>query len=219
MYDCEFCSKSFKQEAAAFKHRCEKKKRWEKRFEKTSQVAYECYRIWFRLNLRTKKEIPFEEFIKSRYYKQFIKLADYCISVHCKDPTDYLEWLSRNEIKGYSWDKDSTYKKYRNELVKKEPAERAAEKFVLAAKKWSEETGYPWTDYWDKAGVNIIYSHILDGKISPWILLTSDKAQKTLDNMPDEMIQQIVSVIDIQFWRRKISVRKKDSKWLEEMFD
>jgi hypothetical protein len=110
----------------------------------------------------------------------------------------------------WSWTKDSTYDKYLADYSKKETVDRALERFVKLAEEWASTHNAHFSEYFDKAGVHIIYNDIRVGNISPWILFGSDKAQAVLDEMPGEYITGIADTIDIVFWRRKLKLYPND---------
>jgi hypothetical protein len=207
---CEYCGKTFKRESSMFAHTCEPKRRALQKNDKNVVIGYTAFNQWYRLAMGHKKEKTYAEFSKSKYYTMFVRWGTYVLEIRATNPEAYLRWLVDNQVKDWSWTKDSTYDKYLADYSKKETVDRALERFVKLAEEWASTHNAHFSEYFDKAGVHIIYNDIRVGNISPWILFGSDKAQAVLDEMPGEYITGIANTIDIVFWRRKLKLYPND---------
>ena len=125
-------------------------------------------------------------------------------------------WLTTT-VKDRQWTKDSTYDKYLADYTKKETVDRALERFVKHSELWAKETGNHFSEYFEKAGHHVIYNDIRLGKISPWILFGSDKAQTVIETMPAEYITGITDTIDIRHWRQKLKLYPQDVEFINSI--
>lgn len=217
MNKCEYCGKSFKRESTLFVHSCEPKRRALQKNEKHVVAGFRAFNFWYLKALGNKKEKTYDEFCKSKYYGLFVRWGTYVLEVRATNPEAYLQWLIDNQVRDIHWTKDSTYDKYLADYSKKETVERALERFVKHTESWANTTGNNFNDYFDKAGYHVIYNDIRLGKISPWILFGSNRAQSIIDNLPNEYITGIASTIDIPFWRQKIKLYPKDVEFINSI--
>jgi hypothetical protein len=57
------------------------------------------------------------------------------------------------------------------------------------------------------------------GKISPWIMLSSKRAQTALSSMPDECFARVANSIDADYWGKKTKLSPHDTNFVQEMID
>ena len=215
MFTCEYCKKSFKRETSLAKHMCEPKRRYMQRDEQHVKLGLKFFIDWYSLAMGSKGTKTYDDFVKSKYYGAFVRFGMYVLETRVIAPERYLQWLVKHMIPVDRWVKDSVYNSYLAEHNKKETAERALERFVIHAEKWSDRTGYHWSDYWDSAKPHVIVNDIKMGKISPWVFLGVKTAKKRLDTLPAEYLSDIADTIDLVYWQRKIDVNKPTIDWIQ----
>lgn len=217
MYTCEYCKKGFKREGTLAVHMCERKRRALGKSEKHVVAGFNAYNYWYKLAMGSKKDKTYDEFAKSQYYSAFVKFGRYILDIRAVNPENYIRYLTTNKVKLDWWCKDSTYNKYLAEQSKTETPERAVERFVLLAQDWSQNTGNHWSDYFVVAPHHVIVQHIELGKISPWIIYSSDKAQHFIDNCPSDLLQKIAQTLDPAFWARKTKLFPDEVTWIRSI--
>lgn len=216
---CDYCEKSFVRESSLFKHTCEPKRRFLDRDKKENHLGFAAFTKWNLIAMGKKHEIEYTEFIKSKYYTSFVKFGKFINEAKITNWQIYLEWLIQNQTAINKWYKDSTYNESRREISKRETPERAVERFVVLADRWAQENNDHWSNYWQNASMNLIIFHIQSGKLSPWVIFGSNKAQQFLDSVPDELFLSIIESIDIDYWKRKTKLFKKDLEWISQLID
>ena len=216
---CNYCNKSFKRETSFLNHICEQKRRFDNKNSIESIIAFEACNYWNRIAMGKRKDFEFSEFTKSNLYTTFIKFGIYVNSVNLKNWKEYLKWLTANNIPAFKWNKDSTYLKFKNEISKIETPERAVERFVIAAEEWAREQNHEvqWDEFWDKASIGVIINYVHNGKISPWIIFCSIRAQRFLHSLNDELMKEIFKDIDIDYWDKRIQKSNEDSTWIQKL--
>jgi len=218
-FSCDYCKKAFVHENSLVKHSCEPKRRWHCRNDKENQIAFGAYAHWNKIAMAKKHEISYETFMTSKLYTSFVKFAKYIISAKVANWQLYLEWVTQNQLPIDAWSKDSTLNRSRKETSKRETPARAVERFVLLSDAWAQEHNDHWSNYWQAASINLIIFHIQSGKLSPWVLFGSHKAQVFLDSVPDDLFPTITSTIDVEYWHRKAALFKEDLDWVHDMLD
>lgn len=216
-YKCEYCGNSFKRENTLAVHLCEQKRRRMQKSDRHVVAGFDIYNTWYKISLGAKKNKTYEEFCSSKYYSAFVRTGKYIIDVKVQSPELFVKWLTENKIRLDDWPKDSTYTKYLGTLSKQETPERAVEKFVIVASEWARTRNDEWFNIWKNASPNVIIEYVRAGKISPWVIFGSDAAQTWLDGIPDEMVYDLVKFIDVDYWKRKINLHRKDVEWINEV--
>jgi hypothetical protein len=217
MYTCEYCNKSFKREGTLATHMCPKKTRHMQENDPNVRIGYRAYQLFYKIGTNSKKPKSYSDFVDSSYYAAFIKFGSYCIDLGIDDPASYVEWLLRNSVKLDRWTKDAEFNKWIKERLKSETSDRAVERTIIFMNTWAEENEREWYEYFDVIHPNRAVFDICRGKISPWVLYSSEKAQTLIDRFNDEQIKMVVDYIDPDFWHRKMTVYKQDFKWVEDM--
>lgn len=214
MFKCEYCKKQFKRENSLAVHVCEKKRRALSKRSREVVAGYNAYNMWNKIAMGAKLDKTYEQFSSSNYYTSFVKFGSYVLSIRAIKPEHYIEWLTVNRVRLDSWCKDSTYNKYLIDYSKKESPDRAMERFILLADEWAATHDCQWQDFWTTAAPHVIVHYITMGKISPWILYGSDKAQAFIDTLPNEMLQEIANTLDPEYWHRKMKLHPADIKFI-----
>lgn len=214
---CEYCGKQFKLERTLAAHMCEQKRRWLQKDAQEVRIGLKMFNDWYRIAMGSSGQKDYRTFMKSQYYGAFVRFGLYILEARVFAPERYLEWLIKNQKPVDRWCKDSIYNEYLAEQSKRETAERALERFVIHADKWSERTGHHWSEYWRAAKPYTVVNDIKMGKISPWVFLGYSEAKNRLDDMPIEMLNEIADTIDLGYWQRKMEVNRPQVAWIEEI--
>ena len=80
------------------------------------------------------------------------------------------------------------------------------------------ETDY-FDTFWESASGYVIADWVEMGKISPWLLISSNRAQTALETMPAECMTRIANCIDADYWGKKRQLNPHDANFVEEMID
>jgi len=217
-YQCRFCGKEFTRERTLSSHMCEKKRRWMAKDDADSRIAF---RVWVDfmkfVSPNTKKEKAFDDFIRSADYIGFVKFANYLIELRPLETEKFINWIFKMGVRLTDWTKPGTYQLYVQEAAKKETAERALERTILAIVEWGGKTGNNWQDFFDKVAPATAMNMITMGRISPWILYSTDAAQKLLDRMEPGQIDAITKHVDTKWWINKIKQNENQVMWMNTL--
>ena len=154
--------------------------------------------------------------MSSSYYDAFIKFGKHVSCNAITDSDGYFEFLVKNSVKLDRWTWINPYKKFLKEKYNGETAESAAERLVLHLEKWRMENDEEsWSSYFKKATDNLIYDDIKRGIISPWVYLCHEPMKKRIKKMPEEMVMEMISETDMDFWERKMDI--ESMKWIRKV--
>lgn len=217
MFTCEFCNKSFVKESTLFVHKCEKKRRFMQRNEKHVQLGFRSYQLFYKISTNAKKDKTYDDFCKSQYYTAFVKYGNYCVDLRIDDVPSLTEFLLDNRVRVDRWTSDREYIKWVKHRQKNESVERAIERSVMFLQEYCQEHNILFNRYFDDVSVNVIIFHITSGKLSPWIIFASQKAQALLDCISSEHIKMILDFVDVNYWQKKIELNPRDFNWVSEL--
>lgn len=212
-FKCEYCKKSFQRESTLLAHSCEKKRRWQNKDSQDVLVGFASYDLFYRIEMQSKPK-EYKDFVDSQYYTAFVKFGAYCLNTKVIDQEQFTRWLIKNKAKLKDWPTDKMYLLFVQDHVKRESVERALERFVEHA----AETDY-FDTFWESASGYLIADWVEMGKISPWLLISSNRAQTALETMPAECMTRIANCIDADYWGKKRQLNPHDANFVEEMID
>jgi hypothetical protein len=220
MYKCKYCSLSFKREETLISHSCDKKKRMLGENNKENRMAFY---FWLKFHKfcspHTKTQKTYVDFIGSNYYNGFMAFAEYVIRLNPISTEDFFDFVIRNSVKLSDWCKDWVYEAWVKEISKKESVDRAVERCVILMRDWAEDTGNDWVNFFTMVGTGSATQWIRTGKISPWIIYSTDQGQELVRRLNSEQLEIVIDYIDPKFWRFKIARNEKDAMWIQDVFN
>lgn len=212
-FKCEYCKKSFQREGTLLAHSCEKKRRWQSKDNQDVLVGFGSYDLFYRIEMQSKPR-EYKDFVDSQYYTAFVKYGNYCINTRVIDQEQFTRWLIKNKVKLKDWPTDKMYLLFVQDHCKRESVERALERFVQHA-----STTQYFDTFWESASGYIIAEWVEMGKISPWIIISSKRAERAIGAMPNECVNRIANCIDADYWAKKRQLNPHDAHFVQEMID
>ena len=212
-FKCEYCKKSFQREGTLMAHSCEKKRRWQAKDNQDVLVGFSSYDLFYRIEMQSKPR-EYKDFVDSQYYTAFVKYGNYCINTRVIDQEQFTRWLIKNKVKLKDWPTDKMYLLFVQDHCKRESVERALERFVQHA-----STTQYFDTFWESASGYIIAEWVEMGKISPWIIISSKRAERAIGAMPNECVNRIANCIDADYWAKKRQLNPHDAHFVQEMID
>ena len=213
MFTCEYCKKSFQRESTLLAHSCEKKRRWLAKDNQDVLVGFASYDLFYRIEMQSKPK-QYEDFVEGQYYTAFVKYGSYCLNTKVIDQEQFTRWLIKNKVKLKDWPTDRMYLLFVQSHCKRESVERALERFIENAM----TTDY-FDTFWETASGYLIADWVEMGKISPWIIITSKRAEKAIGAMTSECVTRIANCIDADYWAKKRQLNPHDAHFVQEMID
>ena len=180
-----------------------------------SRIAFSVWADFMKyVSPNAKKEKTVDDFIRSADYIGFVKFANYLIELRPVEGDKFVHWLFKMGVKLTDWTKPGTYQLYVQEAAKKETAERALERAIILMNTWAEQTGNKWEEFFQKVAPATGMNMITTGRISPWIIYSTNEAQDLLDRMEPGQIDTITKHVDTEWWKNKIRQNKKSAQWI-----
>ena len=216
-FKCRFCDKDFAKEKTLAVHMCEPKRRYMQKDERRVQSGFYVYNRFYKITQNGKTDKTYEEFCKSPYYNAFVKFGSFMSNVNPLYPDKYIDWVIKSQIPLDKWCREELYDKYVVDLIKSENVETAIERSVNTMCEWANKNNAEWNHYFLYANLNRITYDIRDGKISPWVVYTSDNGLKALKKLSDDQLETISPMIEPQLWADKIIENLDDLDFVQKV--
>lgn len=198
-------------------HVCEPKRRYQEQQEVGVQLGLQCYLKFYESTQGSAKLKTFDDFARSPYYRAFVKFGRYCVDIKAINVARFIDWLLKHNKKIDHWCRDSIYGEYITDYVRSEVPADALARAIEEAMTWAEETGNPDRDYLRYGNTNRVCYAITTGRISPWVLYNCASGMTLLENLSQEQIVMIWSMIDSDFWQRKFRDYRADAEYAREI--
>jgi hypothetical protein len=173
-------------------------------------MGLELFRRFYELNTATKAPKRIEEFIDSKYYNSFIKLAKRIIDLRPVDQARFVDYVFQSGVKDRDWCKDRVYESYILDLLQKEATNRALERSIHTMNEWAEETGNSYNEFFAKVNPQEATYMIKMGKISPWVLYLSESADNLWNRLSEEQVEIICSTVNPKIWKARFQKKADD---------
>lgn len=218
-HKCKFCKKGFSTERTLASHLCEKKKRFNDRETIGARIGLAVFQRFYELTTSGTRTKSVEDFINSAYYMDFIKFGRYIAMVKPVNTDMFIDYVIKNGIKLRDWTKQKTYEAYIVEMLLIEPAERALERTIINLSEWCENENIDLQDFYSVVTPNEATMLVQLGKISPWLLYVSEKADILFDKFNTEQYAIIQSVIDPNKWKAKLTKNRDDVDFVQSILE
>jgi hypothetical protein len=198
-------------------HMCERKRRALQESEKRVQAGYMAFNRFWTLAQGNKKTKTYEEFCDTAYYNAFVKFGSFINNVNPLYPDKFIDYVIKSGVKLDHWCRDELYEGYLYETIKTEPVESAVQRSLQTMMEWADEQSAEFAHYFLYVSLNRAVHDILNGKISPWIILNSVSGYAMVNNMNDEQLNLIAPAFDVQYWSRRFKEVPADVALVKEI--
>jgi len=210
-YRCTFCDKDFTRKSWYERHMCEKKRRFIDKNDIVTIRAHRLFNHWQKREglLRRGKEKSMEDFLKSPYYKLFIKLTEFTERVYVVSHFKYLDWLIDKKIPEKNWFDEHGMQEYQDWIRYSEDPEDQAKVSCTNIRNWCEDRGMPVDDFFKNITPGQALNMVRANELSPWVLFGYKPAVETLVvRMQGELLYTLDDHININYWLDKVDQDK-----------
>lgn len=216
-HSCEYCAAEFVKATTLAAHNCEPKRRMAQQNEVGVRLGYHCFQRFFNFIQPNSAEKSYRDFVDSPYYLAFVKFGRYCVEIRAISPEEFCNWLIRGNKKLDQWTRDRFYEEFLVDYLLREPAAPALERSIETMTGWAEEKQSRYQDYFKYATNTRICFDIQRGRISSWMIYTTQSGLDFLNRLNDKEISTIWIYIDSDRWSENFERRAVDLEWAKEV--
>lgn len=216
-FTCGYCDKTFARESSIEVHMCEPKRRRLQRNDRGVQLGLQAYVRFYETMQGSAKNKTFDDFESSSYYRAFVKFGHYCVNTRVINPERFMAWLLKHQKKIDKWCSDQIYTEYLTNYLTLEAVDDALARAMEYGLDWAEKTGNPAHDCLRYGNANVICHAITAGRVSPWVIYSSESGQKFLSELSSDQVAMIWPYIDSDVWQKKFQTYPADHEYAQEM--
>ena len=82
---------------------------------------------------------------------------------------------------------------------------------------WGDEKEARWQDYFNYASLNRVTQDIVDGKVSPWLILNCKSGKEMMSKFNDEQLQIVYAIMDPGHWSTRFKRSGSDIELVKEI--
>jgi hypothetical protein len=198
-------------------HMCERKRRAMQETEKRVQAGFMAFNRFWQLAQGGKKPKTYDEFCDTAYYNAFVKFGSFINNVNPLYPDKFIDYVIKSGVKLDHWCRDELYETYLYDMIKQEPVESAVQRSITTMMEWADEHSAEFSHYFLYVSLNRAVHDILNGQVSPWIILNSTSGYAMINNMTDEQLNMIGPAFDVQYWSRRFKDVPADVALVKEI--
>lgn len=216
-FTCQYCNKRFTKDSTFNSHICEAKRRHSEKHERGVQIGYQAFLRFYEITQGSAKLKTHDDFIKSPYYRAFVKFGKHVIGIRAVNPMAFAEWLLKNNKKIDYWTKDVFYEEFLAQYLKAESIDSALSRALEYSIDWANQHCMQSQDVLRYGNSNALVYAVTTGRISPWVLYNCESGQKFLDTLHQEHLRLAMPWLDPEFWQKKFHDLPADKEYMKEM--
>ena len=219
-YTCRYCEKEFRRESTLAAHLCEPKRRWQQEKETGVQMGFQAYLRFFEITQGSAKLKTYGDFVASPYYAAFVKFGRHCQSIRCVNYASFTDWLLKNNKKLDHWHHEAMYIEWLHQYIRKENVQDALARALEEMERYAGD--HPdlrngFRDYFRLAPANSVCFHIVNGRVSPWVVFNCSTGVAFLETLNPEQLEMVMPWIDPDFWSKKFEDYLADTEWTKKI--
>ena len=207
-YECEYCHKTYSREVNFLNHRCTPKLRAEEMNTIEGKRAYMLYQKWMRSYNRLVPRLS--TFMTSRFYNAFIKFSKFVQLDTIPDVDMFIQLMREKDISPNIWLEPKVLAIYFQYYDKNASPLKQAEITVNTLFDLASKYDIKVSDIFSKIQPSEIIQLMHERKLSPWILLNSEKFMKFFTRrMTDDERIAVSTLIRADTWKEKFDKNPK----------
>lgn len=198
---CKHCFQSFSTEDRYQRHFCDKMKRAEELKSVLGQAALHYYSKWFSLQ---KRAVPkFDTFVKSQFFKPFMKFAHFAKAVRLADVDEYISLMIQLNYPPVMWTMEPVFALYLEHLIYNRPPIKQIELSIKTLQKMADMAECDVDKLFDTLVLNDFIDMIKQGKLTPWLMMKSIRFRVLVEQSTEEEQKILETIIKAEYWAEK----------------
>ena len=211
MSTCPYCLHEFKIESRFLKHSCKEKERFEYVKTVPGQIAFNFFSTWmFKRYKRSVSKI--EDFTEHSTYNAFVNFAEFVRSISgLADSEFFIDMMVGIKMEPKHWCRLDTFKMYLKCLDDQLTAEEKINKSVDTLDQIAAKYDCELADIFEYVHPSMLIKYIKEQKLSPWLLLNSQKFMRYYAGLQSAHQYMINEVIEPVKWKEEFLKDRKQT--------
>jgi hypothetical protein len=215
-FTCNHCGHKFVLEDRLLRHHCKQMKRKEELESPTGQAAWQHYQTWMKCNHRLVPEI--KSFLHSKFFNAFIRFAKFVKEVRIPDPELYIRFMIELDNPPVLFTSDQIYSAFLQHMDRKVSAAKNAQITTDTLFNIAEDAGVDVSKVFDIIDPNDLIQLLRQRRVSPWLLLHSDKFKKFYaSNLTEDQRIVMKRLIRPEYWAVKLKEKPENVDLMKQM--
>lgn len=219
VFQCNHCHHRFVHEDRLLRHRCKQMIRKEEMETPQGQAAWFHYQAWMRAQHHLIPHI--KSFLHSKFYQPFIRFAKFAKQVRIPDPELYIQQMVNLDMQPTLWTDDRVYVQFLEYMDRKVPATKNAQITIETLFDFADALDCEIGEVFDHIDANEVIQLMRQRKLSPWLLLQSDKFKRFYANLSNEQKIHLGTIIRAKYWSKKLEsnpeIVEQMKKFIQEL--
>jgi hypothetical protein len=201
-FKCTFCHHQFRYEDRYLKHRCKIMIRTKELETVEGQAGWFFYQTWMRNKHR---QIPqLKSFLHSKFYGPFLRFAQFAKQVRIPDPDLYIAQMVYLDMQPVLWTNDQVYANFLEYMDKKVLPSKHVQITINTLFDIADDLNCEVSDVFNYITPNDLIQMMRQRKLSPWILLHSEKFKKFFLTLSQQHKIILETIIRPVYWAEKL---------------
>lgn len=213
---CQYCEHSFTRENDYLNHNCDQKKRDAEVRTPLGQAAFQLFQDWNRSHKRSPPAL--ESFLHSRYYRTFIKVAQYVKDVQIPDINLFMWFMKEKDYGPMMWMSDQVYVNFIEFLDRKTDPMYQVDISVKTLLELAEKYQTDISNIFKVIHPGEVITLLRVRKLSPWLLMFSQEYKDLyLKRTTADQRIHINALIRTDYWLKKFEKHPKEKELIREI--
>ena len=207
-HQCKWCHRTFIRETAYMDHECKQMKREKELKSPDGQAAWQYYHNWMRQKKRVAPNAA--AFMDSKLFRTFINFAQFVKKVQLPLPDKFIWLMIKKDYPPTMWMRDDVYALYLEFIDNKMPPIDQAKQSIKTLFDFADAYDVDLENIFEVINPNELIHLIRIRKLSPWLLLFSQKFREFFAGMSEEQQVIVETFIKPEVWAEKRVEHKAD---------
>lgn len=219
-HTCLYCKRSYTRESTLAAHVCEPKRRWQQEKEVPVQLGFKAYLRFYELTQGSAKLKTYADFVGSTFYLAFVKFGRHLVNIRAVNASNFTDWLLKNNKKLDHWCREDLYAEWLQQYLRREAVQDAIERSLKEMQEYADasaELQGDFSDYFRRGNANRICQHIVNGRVSAWVVYNCHSGVAYLDGLNEEQVAMIMPYIDPDVWQQRFRDYASDTEWCKDI--
>lgn len=201
-FRCNHCGHLFVYEDRLLKHKCKQMLRKAEIETPIGQAGWFHYQAWMRAKHHLIPQM--KSFLHSKFYNPFVRFARFVKDARIPDPEIYISLMVALDMTPVMWTNDQVYVAFLEHMDKKVAVKDHVRITLDTLFNFADDNAIEVSEVFEKIESNDLIQLMRQRKLSPWLLLQSDKFKNYYVKLSRDQRIILETIIRPKYWSEKL---------------